>query len=363
MINNNYTTIPTDGLVLDLPLDGNANARVGSNWTATNVVWVASEKWYTSEVGSFNGSSSYVNMWNTTLSASLLVINVYVKLSADTWWQQWIISQESWTLASTNSFYLRWFRSTSTTWYWNFWYRTTSWTFAETGDTTPIAIPIWQRVNLLAIQDTAWWELKLYVNWVQSWSTTAITLNRSNNTTNLRIGQRAGWSWSNVNWLIWLVKIYDNTLTQNDKNNLYQEWLRRLGPLQSKLSNWFKAYSTNRLENWKILEISKAQSWWVYYDQTGNGNNSTSIVNVTDSADGIYNVMNITWSISWNTITITSSYCWELTWWDWVFQKNPAYITSTWITGPRTLSNVVIYNRVLSLQEEYELFFSTFIPN
>ena len=115
----------------------------------------------------------------------------------------------------------------------------------------------------------------------------------------------------NGNTYQWVI-FFNRSLTSFEEKNLEQYIKRRLGPLQSKLSNWFKAYSTNRLENWKILEISKAQSWWVYYDQTGNGNNSTSIVNVTDSADGIYNVMSFNWTSS-RVILNTLAQSWDFT--------------------------------------------------
>ena len=44
-------------------LDWNANATIWTNGSATNVTYPASSRWYTSECGSFNGSSSYMLCW------------------------------------------------------------------------------------------------------------------------------------------------------------------------------------------------------------------------------------------------------------------------------------------------------------
>lgn len=198
------------------------DAHWSNDWTINGATYTASGKinW----AYDFDWVNDNVNFWNTILSASALSISMWINLGADTWWQQWLMSQESGTLASTNSFYFRWLRLTSTTWYWNFGYRTTSWTFSEAGNTTPITIPTSQWVHLVAIQDTPWWELKLYVNWVQSWSTTAISLNRANSATNLRIWQRAWWNWSYVNWQLDEIWIWNWVLTSDQVTALYNSW-------------------------------------------------------------------------------------------------------------------------------------------
>tara|TARA_R110000851_G_scaffold324769_1_gene492295 strand:+ start:145 stop:417 length:273 start_codon:yes stop_codon:yes gene_type:complete len=61
----NNTSIPLEGLVYKADLDGS----VPTGSTATNVTWTAASRGYVEEVGSFNGSSSYV-LVNKTITAT-----------------------------------------------------------------------------------------------------------------------------------------------------------------------------------------------------------------------------------------------------------------------------------------------------
>ena len=124
-------------------------------------------------------------------------------------------------------------------------------------------------------------------------------------------------SWNSYQWLF----LFNKTLSSEEEAQIEAYAKRRLWPTywQTRRSqnNDFPKYSLPNLENWKVLEISKPASWWVYYDQTGNWNNSTTITNVTDSTNGLYNVMSFNWTdskiitnntLNTNVLTIISTF-------------------------------------------------------
>jgi len=187
------------------------------NWATFDASWKINWDY------NWDGINDNIDFWNTTLSSSTLSISLWAKLGADTGAQQWIISQESWTLAANSSFFLRWINVSSTTWYWDFWYRDTSWWFPVVWDSTPIAIPTSAYVHLVVVQDTPWGTLKLYVDNVLN-DTIVIGLNRANNTTNLRMMCRAWWTSSCVNGKIDETWIWNTALTSDDVSALYNAW-------------------------------------------------------------------------------------------------------------------------------------------
>lgn len=94
---------------------------------------------------------------------------------------------------------------------------------------------------------------------------------------------------SYYNWKLWLFRIYNTDLSSSEISTLYHEGLTKLS---------FPNYSLRNLEEWKVLEVSRSASSWTYYDQTGNWNNWTP-TSVTDSTNGLYNVMSFNGSNSW----------------------------------------------------------------
>lgn len=332
----NELTIPTDGLVLDLPLDGNTNARVGNNGTATNVTWVWADRWYVSEVGSFNGTNSYVNT-NLNWTFSDYSISLWTKIESplNKWGLVWAYNSTWWidriqleVLDPTN-IQIRDQRSWATT--------------SQVVSDSAVSLDEWVHIVITAEQN---WLLKMYINNVLQSSTASIP----NDSLDL-------WSvdivinWLNINWSvsdfalcdIWLVRVYNKTLTSREGNTLYLEWLRRLWPASAQIwrsvNNDFPLYTPASLPT-PIFEISKPQSWGLYYDQSWNGNNGTA-TNVTDSTNGKYNVMGFNGSsseidlplnadlqpASWKTISIsciikttqTPSVYWVI--WNWGYQN------------------------------------------
>ena len=135
-------------------------------------------------------------------------------------------------------------------------------------------------------------------------------------------------SWNSYQWLF----LFNKTLSSEEEAQIEAYAKRRLWPdywqTRRSQNNDFPKYSLPNLEDWKVLEISKPASWWVYYDQTGNWNNSTTITNVTDSTNGLYNVMSFDGSSSYITLsTNTVPATWDVTINWWLYQSN----TTTWI--------------------------------
>lgn len=317
MFNENYTSIPTDGLVLDLPLDWDANARVGSDWTATNVTWVASERWYTSEVGSFNGSSSYVSH-NAPILTTQATFSFWIYPNNAGIWLLSIVS--NW----ENARYridLRNNKLEAIFWWFDKWI-TTNWTW----DTPLVNVDnnIYQYFTITV----DWNNIKVYKNWILKQSSLKASDTNTSWSTSLIWCEPDSWDiWNLWNWFPWnigLLKIYNKALSQNEIDALYSEGLRELWPADAEKSNGYPFYTPASLNEWKVLEISRPQNAWTYYDQSWNGNNGTA-TNVTDSSNGLYNVMSFNgsdskietnYSLDW---TQTIIFNFEHNWLSWNF--------------------------------------------
>ena len=94
MIRSNPTNIPTNWLVWAWDWDWNWLDR-SWNWnngTATNVTYTSADRWYVKEVGSFNGSSSKINIWANLFTWTEFSTHIFIKLnSLPTTWNKYII--------------------------------------------------------------------------------------------------------------------------------------------------------------------------------------------------------------------------------------------------------------------------------
>lgn len=351
----NYTTVPTDWLVWEYLLDWDANDTSG-NWndgTATDITWNSATKGYVTEVASFNGTSSRIDFssnpfdsfmdWNSDFSIA--------------WW----FNADN--ISATNEYYI--FNNFPNKYVIKIrdWSLQTKARISNTSYKTTFSLSTWQWYFFVATYSSSNWQ-KLYINWslVGSDSNTWSFDNASWWVT--RIGEGDQNRWKYFNWLIWIFRVYNKILTDYERNNLYQEWERRIGIIRPKDTGFnFPKYSLPNLEEGKVLEISRAQSGGVYYDQTGSWNDSTSVTNVTDSTVGQNNVMTFSsWSISWNSVSFSTSFCWEKVNWVRKPQINPSYITSTWTnTISKELANIQLWNRTLSSTEERQLRYAQFI--
>jgi len=142
-----------------------------------------------------------------------------------------------------------------------------------------------------------------------------------------------------MDWKIWLARIYNSALSQQQIQSLYLEWLRRFWPTNLLFNNTdFTKYSLPNLQDWLVLDISRAAVSWTYYDQSWNGNNSTTVTAVTDTAVWLNNSMSFNWSTSKIDIpdfnyNMTTSFTYSA----WVNINN--YTDSNWIIEQDSTSN------------------------
>jgi hypothetical protein len=101
-------------------------------------------------------------------------------------------------------------------------------------------------------------------------------------------------SWNDYQWILF----YNRNLSTTEENNITQYVKRKLWYTKTPISQNFPKYSTRNLQEWQVLRISKPANGWIYYDQTWNWNNSTSVTNVTDSTVWLNNVMSFNGSNS-----------------------------------------------------------------
>lgn len=281
----NELSIPTDGLVLDLPLDGNANARVGNNWTATNMTWVWADRWYVSEVGSFNGSNSYIinpsTSWTILNNDFSISLSFKVDSSASSQWFLYSFWERD--------LWIRWGNVAD-----NIQFQLFDWT---TNAYLNCPVEKNKYYEAVFVRDKINW-MSIYLNWVLCASNSYTWNALSWWGRNEQIWRVATSQY--FKWQIGLVKIYNKALSQEEIDALYSEGLRRLWPASAQIwrsvNNNFPLYTPASLPT-PILDISKPQSWGLYYDQSWNGNNGTP-TNVTDSAKGKYNVMSFNGSSS-----------------------------------------------------------------
>lgn len=154
-----------------------------------------------------------------------------------------------------------------------------------------------------------------------------------------------------LNWVNWseyaLLTFFNRTLDKSEENALKLEWLKQLWPTHLlNRSQGFPKYSLRSLEEWKVLEISKAQSWGSYIDQTGNGNNGTP-TNVTDSTVGLNNVMSFNGTSS--LVSINDSPSLDIT--------SEIYL-STRVNTTKLWTQYLIVKRTANVNDGYELSFS-----
>lgn len=285
---NNPTHLDRTNLVWEWLLDWDAKDTWWSNnGTATNVTWVASDRWYTSEVGSFNGTSSKITFWNTGLPTwnNSISVNFWINTDTITWYTYPFFY---WTEATNQALLvaLDWINNDGTL---------TIGKYNSNIIESVWAIAIWKWSMVTLTHDGT--TVKLYLNWVfDNSATTSLWIVAGTNY--LGWDKFSGWA----NWRLWLARIYNTALSQQQIDALYIEWLRRFWPKDRLFNNTaFSKYSLPNLESWKVLEISKAAVSWTYYDQSGNGNNWTP-TSVTDTAVGLNNVMTFNGSTSYVTI-------------------------------------------------------------
>ena len=278
-----------DWLVWEWNLDNNAldTSWNWNDWTPTNVTYNPVWGW---GVGSFNGSSSYVDLPNWILWWNTVSISVWAKYSSVSNGYDWKIVD-----LRNSDWHSVLIRANVKNNVDKFGFYTNFWTDVQSSS-TPLDNEYHHFVLIVKNWDISFYNNNELVD-SQSWTWTD-----SWNNEDWKIWQeRNDWVNRHFWWQIWLTRIYNRALSQQEINQLHQEWLKYI--------NWNK-YSLPPLEQGKVLEISKPQSWWVYYDQSWNWNNWTA-TNVTDSTVWLNNAMSFNGSSN-----ISIPYATDIAWSD-----------------------------------------------
>lgn len=297
----NPTYIPRDGLVAEYLLDGNAKDTAGSNdGTATNVSYPTSDRWYVNDVWEFNGSSSYVNIPSVTLNNNY-TINLW--FNTDNFPTTW--NPAGWLLSSRTSGQ----NDRGSIWCLN------NQILVLGGSSGQLGWNLVTNKRYMVTYTKSW---NTYTCYVDKQQISTFTDSNTINALNLpRLGSLGQYVFPQefYDGQLWIVRIYNRALDAEEIDALYQEWLRKLGPTNLIGNNIggavgkFQKYSTYNLENGKILEISKPNVSWTYYDQTGSGNNGSE-TDVTDSALNKNNVM----SFNGTSSRVTFPDLWLFSW-------------------------------------------------
>lgn len=338
-------TIPRKNLVAEYYLNWNAYDSSWNwyNWTATNVAWVDSNIWYQNRCASFDGSSSYIDLWTKPVDQNF-TCSVWFKYNTTPSSMQFLVDMDyqwSSTLSNRNWFCICNYIWTDIGWSWNWkiWILLVdsnyNYNILETN--SEILDTNWHHI----VVTYYWTELKLYLDSVLQWTKTTWwwvirTWWYSNNTYYLWVM----WNISNIeyyfNWQQKLVRFYNNKLSDSEIQTLYLEGLQKLTPSRvsyPSLFDWCVAYYDFRngdLSN--LVDWSLATNNWatLTIDHLGYGNNA--------------------YSMSWGTNIKISPYPYELWWKDnfsiaIIFKPNDVSIlqqmlwiyrdsTSAWITIP-----------------------------
>lgn len=235
MTYNNYVQINRDGLIYEALMDG----WVPSWSSATDVSWVNSEKGYTSDAGSFNGSSSRVHNSNT--SWDYLTYNYWVNPTFSGWngmhihtrnwaWANWYWSVDT---ATTNNNYA-WIR----------FYLKDGWTNANLQAENILTAWEWQMITV----KYDWSKVYIYKNAVEVTSANFAHWTLPNPWWSFGIGESNPVSWPQnyFKWYMWLNRVHNHSASQDEMDNWYQEWLRKFWPTQSQVEY-------NPLLDWSLI--------------------------------------------------------------------------------------------------------------
>ena len=338
MTNINYTKTPTEWLVASYDLNGNALDSSGNwnDWTSSNVTWVASEKGYTSEVGSFNGSTSYISTV-LTIANNMNFTYVYKTSSSS--------AQYFWYDISNNNLQFRFNRNTETD---SAWYFSVTMQLSWTSNRLEATANIWSQLydwnyHTLSVNiNQSWTEIEIYFDNVKYSVTNSYTNNPwvTWGRTYYIWGRNSNWTLSKqFTGNVWLFKFYNKLLSTSEINNLYQEWLRKYWPV-SHLPKWEYTW----VRDWLVAEYSLNNNT---LDSSWNGNNWTP-TDVTYSPvwwGGSWNFngssSNVDFSISWlSNININFELELNALPWEWV--NYTVFMLDNWNTTQSTLRLEII---------------------
>ena len=234
-----------DWLVWEWNLNDNAldTSWNWNDWTPSNVTY--DPVWW-GKVGSFNGSSSYVD---SILTSSYTDMSICTVISIDSlpWTNEQYEIIAKWYTVWTDkvNFSLSYYNESGTRRIKFIHYDWLIWTFWITYN---INLIVWKKYILIWKRDSSW-NYNLYLDWKAVWVTTSVNNSFPVHSDIVWIWYLKWW-WRHFNWQIWLTRIYNRALSEQEINQQYQEWLKYI--------HWNK-YSLPNLQQWLVLEISKPQ--------------------------------------------------------------------------------------------------------
>ena len=241
-ITQNYSNIPND-YIASWDLDWSWEDKTWTyDLTRANITDIPSEKWYTAETSSFNGSSSYAT--NSTFLDSWLTawsVSFWFRYTWTGWAQVLFEKYWPWTDPYQISILWNFFWNNGRLWLsWSGWilWQNTYWHDWWYND--------WEWYHCVVYWDNSWRSsVKMYVNaqlvwaldsttWWNTWSISA------RSTYDAYIWRRSSWTSNWLNWSVVLMKWYNRVLSQAEINNLYAEWIRYI---------WSRASYANLLQD------------------------------------------------------------------------------------------------------------------
>lgn len=335
MFNTLGNSIPRNGLVWEWVLDGNAldTSWSWNNWTATNVTYVKTDRWYQSQAWliyswtstSSNKITTTYSLWAVDFSLSCWINKnnfktwannedtIFWNRSYPNWW--FLCFNESWW--ATNKISLPYWTNV---WHWNTIFTTNRW------------------YHIVFVQQ--WNTQKIYVDWNLEIST---SFTQVSSWTNFTIWNASTTLDRALAWTIQWVRLYNRVLSQDESQILYLEGLRKLWPtatpkypaLLSGLVGYFRAEDT----------------WWTTLYNLVNWITATR-VGWTNTADNLWiNKAISNPNYTWSSLTYTTGYTFENSWSWWSLVTTPAWLSATWINRTTTLRDIFLFSRTLSTDE------------
>lgn len=296
MINKWIENIPTEWLVGAWDWDWGWIDKSG-NWndgSANDVTYDIATKGYVKKVGVFNNSSSNVVISNVTWM-QWDDINIVMNFKATSWrWHLFAKADDWWNWYKTD-FLIRW---GSSDWDGKILFQMWNWSDYLVNVASSVTYVQNKIYSINLILNT--WNYSIKIDWIEilSW-----TYNNSN---------RYIWDWTQwfyiwkrgdtyeyFWWQLWLIRIYNRILTENERFALQQEALRKLwSPLAlqwPELFEWAVAYYDFRNNN-----LSNLIDW---NNATNNGTTA-----VTDHLGNSNSARSFNWSSNsiWTNISLSS---------------------------------------------------------
>ena len=366
---NNPTYFSEDNTVAYYKLDWDATATIWTDWTPSNVTWVDSARWYTSECGSFNNSTSQVSFsawnWYTTFSiAGWINMDTLPILDWSWHWVVWAWSWSAWKFL---------YQLRRRTWDngWNsyliFQEYTQSVSESITYYTAPFSTATWYFVVVTV--DVATKTANVYVDNILHLK------NVWTNMSNIDCNSALIWDTfqnAQMDWWMWEFRFINSILTENEMDQLYQQWLRKYWPtaqlptFTTSLSptafyplnwdandyvgsnngtwNWTEWYSPVWGWEWATFDWSTDYiSHWNTWIPTWNSSFTYNIWVNTDTITWYHSPFWVSSTTAWKWVLISTDWGnndWTLLAWIWYWtQFNSVWAISVWEWSMLTLTH------------------------